>query len=338
LLVDSAKQQWHLPAAFVWQDSLVPFDPASINGDPPPSRPTILSSLCGGQLDGLEKDCNFYSFENPSSLSGKHYGLFSRPPIVPIFVPTAPVIAGPDTGPDSKLAPAHNTPTCWKCGNLLQNGVPDTLCDACAFFDWELFDSEATNFSAASPLLQTNSCQPTNKSGELEPSSQAASEFGHEIFTGFRSLISSGDSLQHHVPSGSTFQDYDQDVRGIIPQSLVTDGVQNKTKSRQSHPGELRGLYCSYCMAQRSASSVLVCTCGRLFDDAHYYPETDSTKNKPTQSNSPMWRVGNNSTEQSSGYVRYKTNDIKCYTSSDRVEPRFSTLRDKFSVFRAFLV
>jgi hypothetical protein len=216
LLVNSAKQQWHLPAAFIWKDSLIPYESVSTEDDPSASG---LNNLCGGRLKELEELCNFYSSDSSSGSKGKYYSF--------AMSPTVSVTVAQETLTDTFPVPAQSIPTCKKCGITFPEGLLDLLCYSCTFFDWESWESwESRNadWSLTDPLPESSSWQPFETIGQLAPSARIQVNIGNTClrYVTSNTVIDYGDCIQENVHAENKTPQPAQASAGCVPQTRRT--------------------------------------------------------------------------------------------------------------------
>lgn len=237
LLVNSARQQWHLPAAFVWKDSLTTYEPVFTEDNPPACG---SNTLCRGQLKSLEKICNFYSLDS-SSGPKEQYSCFA-------VSPTVPITMAQDTLTHTFL-PAQNIPTCKKCGITLPEGLPDLQCYSCTFFDWESWESINADWGLADPILEPGSCPPFENSSQVAPSTITQTDIG---FAGARPPISSRvidcrDCMQKNVHAENELPKPPQASAGCVRRTrrAFDDDDDNDEDDLQDEPN-LRRHYSPY--------------------------------------------------------------------------------------------
>jgi hypothetical protein len=151
-LVESAKQKWHLPAAFTWGvsggDTLIPMD------SPPSARTGIRSPYDRAALAAARKShacvhCRTYLSTRcvPTSSSTSPNNICesceSRLLRQVVSIPRAwPLRA--EQLPTHDIAPQFSisTPLCRRCGIILPEGITDGLCYVCTCPDPPFFDQE----------------------------------------------------------------------------------------------------------------------------------------------------------------------------------------------------
>ncbi len=124
LLVNSARQKWHLPATFAWEDSELPHVSVATADN---------HQLCGGQIKDLEMSCDFYSFDSS-------FGTKKQYDCTATSCTTTRIIEQDSLTEPSQVS-AQDTTTCTKCGIILPFGLPDPQCYSCTFSDWLSWES-----------------------------------------------------------------------------------------------------------------------------------------------------------------------------------------------------
>jgi hypothetical protein len=200
LLINSARQQWLLPAAFVWEDSPILYEPVGTIYSP---TTCDMSTLCGGKLADLGKSCDFYSF-HPSSGLREQYNCSA-------VSPTVPLIMGHDTDQHCCVS-EQNISACRICGAKIPDGLSDQLCDSCIFFDWGSWEADTAEHSLADSSLQSNSLTPLQKTNGIDLPDIIRTEIGpvrtsttvsDELIEGVGSALVDGEDMPSELSQAS---------------------------------------------------------------------------------------------------------------------------------------
>lgn len=121
-LIQAARQQWNLPASFVWTDSIIP--PAKKSSTETDTTNYEVRSLCwkGSELENQRESSPVEWWQTTAS--------------------PAPLLGeSQQFRLDCVLSLARNATTCTRCGNTYSEDLVDGICSLCACIpqeDWEM--------------------------------------------------------------------------------------------------------------------------------------------------------------------------------------------------------